>query len=604
MAGIFAYIGTKKADTIILESLKRLRFKSYDSCGLSIIGDSGLVTIKKKGKLEEIEEEILKKPIGGTIGIGHTRWATKGIPSEKNAHPHLDCSGNIAIVHNGVVENYLILRKKLVSEGHTFQSETDSEVIVHLIEKYYKGNLTEATKEAVKEIEGSYAIIAISANQPNIIVVTKKESPLIVGISWGQYFISSDMSLIIPHSRSVLIIEDEELGELSREGYKITKLDNTPVQKTITQIEWNIPQAERNGYEDFMVKEIHEQPLVVRDIIKEKQSKESIILDEVKISKEQVKLIDKAFILLSESSYYTGLMAKYIIETYTRIPADVSRASEFKERKILFSDKSLILAISESGDENDILASIKLAKKQNAIIICLSNLWESIIYRESDISIFTHIMPEIGVVATKLFSAQIIALYYLAIFLGMVREIINQENYEKISDGIKTIPEIMMRISENTNIIEDFAMTYHKCSQFILLGRGIGYPIALNGAYLLRKIASLQAQGYLGDEIENNEMEWVNKKIPLIALVMWNREREQVLKDIEQIKAKGSPMLAIAVEGDEEISKLVESVFYIPYSSEILSIIPAVIPLQFLAYYLARKRGYKVEQSSFLESQK
>jgi len=597
VCGIVGYIGNKNSTPILLEGLKKLEYRGYDSAGLAILSDGKISIVRRKGHLQELERAVKESNPEGGVGIGHTRWATHGRPSEMNAHPHIDCTGRIALAHNGIIENFFDLREELESRGHTFRSETDTEVLIHLIEENYRGDLAEATCQSLRRVEGSFAIVVICRDEPDVVVAARKDSPLIVGLGKGEYFVASDIPAILGHTRDVLILKDGEIVKVNRDEVKITTLDNQPVTRGVFRVKWSAEAAEKGGYEDFMLKEIFEQPVAIRETLRGRIGVgRRISLDEVVLTEEEIKDLKKVFIVACGTSYHAGLMGKRIIEKWARLPVETGISSEFRYQDPLIDSDTLVIAITQSGETADTLAGIREAKRKGAKVMAITNVVGSSVTREADGVFYTHAGPEIGVAATKTLVAQMAALYVLALYLARARETLSLEEMEEIVAEVLRLPELAEKVLSNQAEIEKCARRYHTRSNFLFLGRGMGLPVALEGALKLKEISYIHAEGCPAGEMKHGPIALIDGDVPVMVVATKGQVHEKVASNIQEVKARGATVITVANEGDEEITKLADHVFYVPETPEFLSPVLAVIPLQLFAYYVAKLRGCNVDQ--------
>ncbi len=597
MCGIVGYIGEKESSQVLLEGLKKLEYRGYDSAGIAVFNGSNVNLIKREGHLEELEKAVSEKNPRGNLGIGHTRWATHGRPCERNAHPHLDCTGKIALVHNGIIENYLELRESLELRGHTFRSETDTEVIIHLIEENYDGDLVKAVRGAVKELEGSFAIAVICSDNPDLIVAARVDSPLVLGLGEEEYFVASDIPAILNRTRKILLMENNEIARVTRNGVEITTFDDKLVSRDIFEVKWSAEAAEKGGYEDFMLKEIFEQSLAIRETLRGRITPDSgIIPDEISLTEEEVKNLDKVFIVACGTSFHAGLVAKYAIEKWARLPVETEISSEFRYRDPVINSKTLVIAITQSGETADTLAGLRQAKKDGAKVITISNVVGSSATREADGVFYTHAGPEIGVAATKTLTAQMVALYILALYLAQVRDKLSKKEIEEKLEELQKLPDFVSKVLAETTSIKESAERFVNYTNFMFLGRSVGYPVALEGALKLKEISYIHAEGYPAGEMKHGPIALINNGLPVVAVATKGHVHEKIISNIEEVKARGATVIAVANEGDKEIAKHADYVFYVPGTSEIFSAVLAVIPLQLFAYYVAKLRGCDVDQ--------
>ncbi|HUU50567.1 MAG TPA: glutamine--fructose-6-phosphate transaminase (isomerizing) [Nitrospinota bacterium] len=597
MCGIIGYIGNRDAVPILLDGLKRLEYRGYDSAGISTIDNNKLVVRRSVGKLRNLEENIKDNPLGGKIGIGHTRWATHGRPSEENAHPHR--VNGVVVVHNGIIENYLALKEELIKEGSVFTSNTDTEVIAHLIHKYFEGNLEEAVKKALHRIVGAYAIGVICEQDPKKIVAARKHSPLVIGLGKGEFFIASDIPAILGHTREAFFLEDGEIAILTEEGVKISDLMGRPKSKEVKKVLWNLVMAEKSGYKHFMLKEIYEQPRAIWDTFRGRISQETgdiILLDEIKMDKESIKEIKKIFIVACGTSYHAALVGKYIIEEICKMPVEVDIASEFRYRDPLIDKESLTVFISQSGETADTIAALEEAKKKGAKVISICNVMESTIARDSHEVIYTHAGPEIGVASTKAFTTQIVALYLLGILIAKLNKTISEKRSKDLMKDLVKIPEQVESILNQDERIEEISRIYSDRKDFLFLGRGINYPIALEGALKLKEISYIHAEGYPAGEMKHGPIALIDESMPVVVLAPKNRVYEKILNNIEEVKTRDGIVIVLTNEENKELEEKVDHVLYIPKTSYFLEPILLVVPLQLLAYHIAVRRGCDVDQ--------
>ena len=598
MCGIVGYLGKKRAQSILLEGLKRLEYRGYDSSGIAILEKKKIQLYKKEGKISTLEALLVNKRLEGTIGLGHTRWATHGKPSDKNAHPHSDCSGDLVVVHNGIIENYLILREELVKKGHRFKSETDTEVIAHLIEENFKGDLEEATREALKRVEGAYAIGVISTKDPEKLVAARYGSPLIVGIGEKEFFIASDVPAILNHTREIIFLDEGQLATLTPKGVKVTTLDNKEVKKAVTRIEWDASLAQKNGYKHFMLKEIYEQPRAMMDTLRGRIAKDGkeVLLQEISLSSKEIEKIKRFFIIACGTSYHAALIGKFLIEDRVGLPVEVDIASEFRYRNPIIDPQSLVMVITQSGETADTLAALRLAKEKKAKTLAITNVVGSTASREADGVLYTHAGPEIGVASTKAFIAQLTLLYLFTIYLGGIRGTIPEEEAQEMLSTLRNLPRQVKKILEDIKGILSCARKYFQKRDFLYMGRGINYPIALEGALKLKEISYIHAEGYPAGEMKHGPIALIDEDMPIVAIATQGSVYEKVLSNIEEIKARGGIVIALATEGDKKIKEKADEVIYLPQIREDFTPILAVIPLQLLAYHIAARRGCDIDQ--------
>ncbi len=608
MCGIVGYIGDREAQDILLKSLSRLEYRGYDSAGLAVIKGKKIHLVKKKGKLKVLAEELEMNPLKGTIGIGHTRWATHGIPSDVNAHPHLDCKGRIAVAHNGIIENYLELRENLQKEGHKFISETDTEIIAHLIEKFYSGDITEAVRRAVKLLHGSYAIAVIHKDEPQKLVGARCDSPLIVGAGKSENFLASDVPAVLDHTKNVIYLNNHELVILTKDHVTIKDLEGRRIDRKPSKISWDISQAEKSGYKHFMLKEIFEQGHIVDNILAERYKHGKIYFDELKISDKEFKNFKRIAIAACGTAYHAGLTGKYMLEEYAKIPCWVDVSSEFRYRSPLVDKDTLMIAISQSGETADTLAALREAKLRGAKTLAICNVLGSSIARESDGVIYTHAGPEIAVASTKAYTAQLAIFYLMTLYLARLRNTITPAKFNTLFKELERVPalmdELLSEYKPDYNILAAYAQGFrkyyhdkHNKTFFLYLARNINYPNALEGALKLKEISYISAEGYPAGEMKHGPIALIDENPWVVCIAVKSKTYDKMISNIQEIKARNGIVIAIATEGDKgilhhNINYLIE----IPKVEELFSPLLVAIPLQLLAYYVAREFGYDIDQ--------
>jgi glucosamine--fructose-6-phosphate aminotransferase (isomerizing) len=581
---------------ILLEGLKKLEYRGYDSAGIAFFNTGSLKVEKSKGKIVALEESLNGYDYQSKTGIGHTRWATHGGPSKTNAHPHQCCNGNLAIVHNGIIENYRELKAGLEKRGHHFCSETDTEVIVHLIEEKYKDDLISAFNEAISELEGSYAIALIDINSPDMILAARKDSPLILGIGEGENLIASDIPAVLKCTKNIRILNDGEMAIIKPNEVKIFDSLNNPVEVNAVVVKWNAEEAEKGGFEDYMLKEIYEQPKALRETAAGCLGK-NFSLDKLGVSKETLNKVKRVLITACGSSYHAGLIGRFAIENWANIPVDLDFSSEFRYRKQLLDDETLVIAISQSGETADTLASIKEAKKSGAKIIAISNVVDSSISREADGTFYTHAGPEIGVAATKTYTCQLLSCMAIALYLSKLKGTLSDNEISELSREIIEIPSKLDAVLKDTDELAlKIAKKYHKKNNFLFIGRGTGLPIALEGALKLKEISYIHAEGCAAGEMKHGPIALIDNKCPIVVVAAKSAVYDKIVSNIEEVKARGAHVITVATQGNTEIKNLSEDIFYIPKSSEIISTLLSIIPLQLFAYHMAKLRGCDVDQ--------
>jgi glucosamine--fructose-6-phosphate aminotransferase (isomerizing) len=606
MCGIVGYIGTHRAVPIILEGLKRLEYRGYDSAGLAVYCDDDTLAVRRaKGKLRNLEEAIRMSPVDGSFGIGHTRWATHGRPTEENAHPHRDCNGDLVVVHNGIVENYLSLKHQLQAEGHAFKTETDTEIIAHLIEKHFEGNLEEAVRTAVKQLTGVFALAVISRADPNKIVAARFGPPVVVGIGDNEYFIASDVPAVLSHTQEIIFLADGDMAILTPDGVRFCDFDGCALQRQATRILWNHLEAEKGGYQHFMLKEIFEQPRAVRDTTLGRVGQETgrVFLDEMEITPEEFAAFKQVRIIACGTSWHAGLAGKFMIEKLARMPVEVDYGSEFRYRDPIVQPGTLTVVISQSGETADTLAAQREAKQKGSRTLAICNVVGSMITREAAGTIYTHAGPEIGVASTKAFTCQLTALFILAMYLGQANGQLDSERSKCLVQDLVHLPGKLETVLSHNAKYEALGKELHRTTDFLFLGRGVHFPIALEGALKLKEISYIHAEGYPAGEMKHGPNALIDEKLPVVVLATHDPTSpesmllyDKTLSNIQEVKARDGIVVAVATEGDDRIHKICKHVIEIPAASELLTPILSVVPLQLLAYHIAVRRGCDVDQ--------
>jgi glutamine---fructose-6-phosphate transaminase (isomerizing) len=612
MCGIVGYVGKKSVVPVILEGLRRLEYRGYDSAGIAVCGNGdGLQLRRAEGKLRNLEESVRLKPIEGTYGIGHTRWATHGRPTEENAHPHRDCTGKIVVVHNGIVENYLSLKKKLIEEGHKFTTETDTEIIAHLVEKHAapSGNgrpsLEDAVRKTVKQLSGVFALAVISSDDPDKIVAARNGPPAVIGLGNGEYFVASDVTAILHHTRDIFFLADGDMAVVTPNGVQLTDFDGNAVSRQVQRVTWDPIQAEKGGFKHFMLKEIHEQPRAVRDTTlgRVSQATGHIFLDEMEIGEEEFRAAKKINIIACGTSWHAGQAGKFMIESLARVPVEVDYASEWRYRNPIVDGDTITLVISQSGETADTIAAQREAKAKGSKTLAICNVVGSMITREAAGTIYTHAGPEIGVASTKAFTGQLTALYIFAMYLAQVRGVMKPEQARSAMLELTRIPAKLEHLLAQDEACDDLAKRYQKVHDFLFLGRGIHYPIALEGALKLKEISYIHAEGYPAGEMKHGPNALIDENLPVVVIATRDQSDpesvlryEKTISNLKEVKARSGVVIALATEGDEEIKESADHVLYIPPAPEELSPILEIVPLQLLAYHIAVRRGCDVDQ--------
>ena len=597
MCGIVGYIGPRPAADILLDGLRRLEYRGYDSAGLAIINGTGLKIRKAAGKLSVLANQLEGQRPTGTIGIGHTRWATHGAPTTANAHPHTDRSGRIAVIHNGIIENANALRTVLAQRGHEFESETDTEVLAHLIGEYYEGNLEEAVAGALRDVDGAYGIAVISADEPDVMVAARKGSPLLVGVGEDEWFVASDASAILEHTRSVVYLDDGEMAVLTRGGYRIRTLTVTRLEKPVSQIEWDLATVERGGYPHFMLKEIFEQPDSVANTMRGHLLEEegTSRLHGINLSDEQLRSFDRIVITACGTSWHAALIGEYMLEEMARIPVEVEYASEFRYRNPVVDAKTLVIAISQSGETADTLAAVREAKSRGARTLGLVNVVGSTIAREVHGGLYLRAGPEVGVASTKAFTSQVMALALVTLRLARLRGMSLLQGREFISE-LRRIPSLIKQVLDRAPEIEELAEFFTGTSNALYLGRGVNFPVALEGALKMKEISYIHAEGYPAAEMKHGPIALIDENMPVVFIAPRDAVHSKIVSNIEEVKARGGRVIALISEGDTEAPRLADATFTLPITHDVLTPMLASVPLQLFAYYVAVRRGCNVDQ--------
>ena len=601
MCGIVGYIGFREAWPVVIKGLKRLEYRGYDSAGIAVIGDSGLNIYKKAGKVTELENFSAGKNLGGTVGIGHTRWATHGAPSDRNSHPHTSNSGSLSIIHNGIIENYATLKEELLKRGHQFNSDTDTEVLIHLIEEIYKNDavdLLEAVRLALNEVTGAYAIVVMDEEQPDQLIAARKGSPMVIGVGEEEYFIASDATPIVEYTKNVIYMNDNEIAFVKRDELIIKRLDNVVQTPYIQELEIQLELLEKGGFDHFMLKEIYEQPRSIRDCMRGRiYPNEGLVqLGGIKEYAEKLKNIDRIIIVACGTSWHAGLVGEYLIEEYARIPVEVEYASEFRYRNPIITEKDVVIAISQSGETADTMAAIEMAKEKGATIFGVCNVVGSSIPRLTHAGVYTHAGPEIGVASTKAFTAQVTVLTLMAFYMAQQKGTITKAKMVELLTELDLIPEKIQRALESNELIKEIAAKFKDSRNCLFLGRGSGFPVALEGALKLKEISYIHAEGYPAAEMKHGPIALIDEEMPVVVIATKNSSYEKVISNIQEVKARKGIVLAIVTEGDTEVKKMADYVIEIPDASEAFLPLLATIPLQLLSYHIAVLRECNVDQ--------
>jgi len=607
VCGIVGYIGAKKVVPLIIDGLKRLEYRGYDSAGVAVVSQNGKLDIRRaSGKLRNLEEVLRLSPIDGIYGVGHTRWATHGRPTEENAHPHRDCKGEVVVVHNGIIENYVELKRQLLAEGHKFVTETDTEVIAHLVEKNMNGGpLEEAVRKTAKMLTGVYALAIISTKDPNKIVAARNGPPAVIGLGQDEYFVASDIPAVLHHTRDVFFMADGDVAVITPQGVRLIDLDGRAIQRPVQHVTWDPIMAEKGGFKHFMQKEIFEQPRAVRDTLLGRMSLDSgkVFLDEMDITEAEFCSFEKVKIVACGTSWHSGLAAKFMIERLARVPVEVDYGSEFRYRDPIVDGKTLVILVSQSGETADTLAAQREAKRKGAKTLAICNVVGSMMTRESNGTIYTHAGPEIGVASTKAFTGQLTALALVAIYLGQVRGQLSAEGSKKLLQELTCIPHKMEMILQRDEESEALARQFFRYTDFLYLGRGIHYPMALEGALKLKEISYIHAEGYPAGEMKHGPNALIDQNLPVVVLATRDENDpnsmlryEKTVSNIREVKSRDGIVISIVSEGDDLAREASDHVFEIPAAPELLAPILEIVPLQMLAYHIAVRRGCDVDQ--------
>ncbi|ADD67056.1 glucosamine/fructose-6-phosphate aminotransferase, isomerizing [Denitrovibrio acetiphilus DSM 12809] len=596
MCGIVGYIGNRKASNVLMEGLSKLEYRGYDSAGLALLEAGSIHTERSVGKLINLKEQISSRNFTANIGIGHTRWATHGKPSFENAHPH--CSEGLAIVHNGIIENYLELKTMLKEKGYIFHSETDTEVVAHLIKSNYDGDLKDAVQHSLRQIIGSYGLAVISMSEPDMLIIGRKDSPLVIGIGDGEMFAASDIPAVLSYTREFVFLEEGDLAVLKKDSFVIYDNDGKSVNREVRMIDWNPVMAEKAGYNHFMQKEIYEQPRAIIDTIRGNYSLEnsSVSFPDFNIIKDAVKDLNRIVIVACGTSWHAGLIAKFYIEKFAKMPVEVDIASEFRYRSLVIDEKTLFVAITQSGETADTLSALRVAKKMGAKIMSVCNVVGSSISRESDSVIYTHAGPEIGVASTKAFTTQVISLFMFAMFLGQERKILSRDECGRYLAEVVRLPEVIENVLSKDDLILSLAKQFKDASDFLYLGRNVNFPVALEGALKLKEISYIHAEGYAAGEMKHGPIALIDKTLPVFVLCPKSSVYEKVASNVEEVKTRDGIVIAVVTEGDEGLKDICDYMIEIPDIIEELSVFPTVVATQLFSYHCAHLLGLDVDQ--------
>ena len=598
MCGIVGYVGDRQAAEFLLDGLSKLEYRGYDSAGIAVYDGENIRVEKSVGRLAALRDKIKGNVPMGSLGIGHTRWATHGRPSDVNSHPHTDCHGDFAIVHNGIIENYLSLKEELIAKGHVFKSETDTEVVVHLLEEVYTGDFVAAVRAVLERVEGSYALVFMSRRHPDLLICTKQDNPLIIGLGEGENFIASDIPAIISKTRRTYILADGEVAIVRKDAVEVTNHLGAPVPKKVFEVTWNAEAAEKGGYEHFMLKEIHEQPKAVRDTMSQRitADKKSISFDELAWDADYLNSFNKIYIVACGTAYHAGLVGKYYIEKLARVLVEVDVASEFRYRDPIVDEHTLLIVVSQSGETSDTLAALKESKRRGAKTLAITNVVGSSIAREADQVVYTWAGPEIAVASTKAYTTQLVLFFMLALYMAEIKKSIATERTAELVAQLHEIPAQVSEILSDVDPIKTFAKQYGFNEDVFYIGRGLDYAVSLEGALKLKEISYIHAEAYAAGELKHGTLALIVEGVPVIALATQRNVYEKTLSNIKEVKARDAVVIGIAAEGDTELEKYVDHVMHVPATDEFIMPILSVIPLQLLAYYAAITRGCDVDK--------
>lgn len=598
MCGIVGYLGEQQAYPILIEGLKRLEYRGYDSAGVALQSAEGMTVIKAKGELSALEQKVGNGAPGGHMGIGHTRWATHGAPSDANAHPHCGCSEDFAVVHNGIIENYLFLRNWLEKEGHSFASETDTEVLAHLVEHFYHGDLLQAVQKALEKVHGSFAMVVMCDKEEDRLICVRKDSPLIIGLGKGENFVASDVPAILNHTRRIYILEDGDAASITPNSVEIFSSSGDPLQREAIEVNWDAVQAEKGGYPHFMLKEIMEQPHALRETMRGRllQGGREISLPELEMNPQELKNIRRIYIVACGTAYHAGLVGKYAMERLLRLPVEVDLASEFRYRDPIMDENTLMLVISQSGETADTLAALRLARKQGNKVIALTNVVGSTVAREADNVLYTWAGPEIAVASTKAYLTQLLSLFLLTLYLGKARDLLSRSELEKIGEAIFALPGQVEQVLERSGEIKDLAGYLAPWDSTFYIGRNVDYAVAMEGALKLKEISYIHAEAYAAGELKHGTLALVVEGVPVIALATQMNVLEKSISNIKEVNARGGYITCFTQEGTVELRGEADRIFYLPSAPDFLMPIISVVPLQLLAYHVAVARGCSVDK--------
>lgn len=598
MCGIIGYIGKRDVQPILVNGLSKLEYRGYDSAGIAVVEQDGLRARKAEGRLDNLRNKLRKAPLKGSVGIGHTRWATHGSPSDANSHPHADMSGKFSVVHNGIIENYMELKEELIRKGVVFQSETDTEVIAHLIADLYHGDIVSTVRAVIEKLDGAYALGVVTEHEPGKLVAVRQASPLVIGVGKGEHFIASDISAFIEHTQDVYILDDGEMAVLSTEHVSIIKAETgETIPREVMRMDWNIEQAKKGQFEHFMLKEIHEQPLTLRNTMWDRiNSKNQVVFEGLEPAADQIKGIEKIFIVACGTAYHAGLIGKTVIEKLSRIPVEVDIASEFRYRDPIVTEKTLVIVVSQSGETADTLAALQESRRRGAKVLAITNVISSTIARDADMVIPTMAGPEIAVASTKAYTAQLLAFYLLGIYLAQEKEMLDRETRTSLVKELKELPLKVEKVLENAHEVKLFAESVKDQKSLFFIGRGLDFAVALEGSLKLKEISYIHSEAYAAGELKHGSLALIEKGTPVIALVTQQHLYEKTVSNIIEMKARGAHVMGITAEGNVELLNAVDEVCFIPKTSPLFAPLLSVVPLQLISYYASLALGNDIDK--------
>ncbi|HEX2951105.1 MAG TPA: glutamine--fructose-6-phosphate transaminase (isomerizing), partial [Armatimonadota bacterium] len=573
MCGIVGYIGPKNATDVLLSGLRKLEYRGYDSAGVAVISGETISVARRQGKLDRLSQELAQNPVSGHVGIGHTRWATHGIPSDTNAHPHIDCTGRIVVVHNGIIENYLPLRERLEAEGHKFTSETDTEVLAHLIEAHFQGNLTEAVRAALREVVGSYALVTICQDNPDTIVAARLHSPLILGHGDGEQFVASDVPAILSYTRQVTYLDNGHIAEVTNNGVHITTLAGEEVASEVKTVHWDPLMAEKSGYKHYMLKEMHEQPTALAETLRGRlsENRASVRLPGFHLTSDELTQISKVVVIACGTAYHAGMVGKYAIERLARLPVEIDVASEWRYREPVVDEHTLAIVISQSGETADTLAGLRAAKEKGAHVLAITNVVGSSVDREADSVLYTYAGPEMAVASTKAYTTQLMVMYLIAIYLGEIRGILPTAERARLIDALQRLPDQAKQVLNEQEMVQDFSRRFHGVHSMLYLGRGVNFPTALEGALKLKEISYIHAEGYAAGEMKHGPIALITPDCPTVAIAMPGIVYDKIVSNIQEVKARRGHVIAVGADNDLGLAKYADDIIPVPHTEELFT---------------------------------